>query len=122
MPIVDVQFVLPHGATLPEGAAKRLANAIGAALAVPDGGLWLRLQVVPANQFAENGDEVRSDELPVFLTVLHANPKEGAELQAEATALAKAVAETLAMPRTRVHIEYAPPGAGRVAFGGNLIH
>lgn len=121
MPIVDVHFVLPPMSAMPDGAASRLANALGTALGCKPGDLWLRLHALPASQYAENAPPEQTPELPVFVTVLRAHLKPGPELRAEALALAQVVAETLSMPRTRVHIEFAPPGAGRVAFGGDLV-
>ena len=121
MPIVDVQPVLPRGSQVPDGSAARLADALGAALGCGPATLWLRLRPLPADGYAENGPSARPADLPVFVTVLQARPKRGAELQAEALLVAETVAATLAMPRTRVHVEYAPPGAGRIAFGGTLV-
>ena len=121
MPIIDVQFVLPHGEHPPEELARTLADELGKVLRAAPGTLWLRLQVLPASRYAENSSDSTTTGLPVFVTVLHAHPKEGRELEAEARALAKQVAAAIGRPHTQVHIEYAPPGAGRVAFGGTLV-
>ena len=122
MPIVDVHWVLSPKTSLPEGTTTRLADAIGEALGTEAGHLWLRLHPVPATQYAENGVPGASTPLPVFVTVLHGWLGSQTELEAEAQALAKAVAATLVLDKSRVHIEYAPAGAGRMAFGGRLIH
>ena len=122
MPVVDIQFVLPAGRDLPEGTAAALAQALGQAMSAAPGTLWLRLHTLPASRYAENGPAAEDAELPVFVTMLQARPATGPALQAEATAVAQAVARTIGLPRTKVHIEYAPPGAGRVAFGGQLVH
>jgi hypothetical protein len=121
MPIVDIQFVLPKTALLPEGIAQSLVDRLGRVLAVPPGHLWLRLQVLPASQYAENESSVSEPELPIFVTVMHAKSPSGKALEEEAMAVAQAVAEVVAKGRTQVHVEYAPSGAGRIAFGGNLV-
>lgn len=121
MPIIDIQFVLPKAEALPEGLAQDLVNRLGRALAVQPGHLWLRLQVLPASNYAENESSVAVQDLPIFVTVMHAKSPEGNALQTEAVTVAEAVAEVVARERTHVHVEYAPSGAGRIAFGGNLI-
>lgn len=42
-------------------------------------------------------------------------------LVAEVLALTQAVAACLGRPPGQVHIQYAPPGSGRQAFGGTLV-
>lgn len=121
MPIIDVQFVLPQGEHPPDDLAKTLAHELGRVLRATPGSLWLRLQVLPASRYAENSDPSAEPELPVFVTVLHAHPKQGQELEAEAQAIAKQVSESIGRPHTQVHVEYAAPAAGRVAFGGTLV-
>lgn len=71
--------------------------------------------------YAENGASIEGNDLPVFVQVLHADwPTEEARVQ-EATALAAAIAICLGRQPERVHVEYAPPGRGRIAFGGKLV-
>jgi hypothetical protein len=121
MPIVDIQFVLPKAESLPEGLAQSLVDRLGHTLSVQPGRLWLRLQVLPASQYAENESSIPEHDLPVFVTVIHAKSPTGSALEAEALSVAQAVAEVLAKRRTQIHVEYAPSGAGRIAFGGHLI-
>ena len=121
MPIIDVQFVLPKSESLPEGLAQTLVDRLGHVLAVKPGSLWLRIQVLPASQYAENESSTPEPDLPVFVTVMHAKSPKGKALESEAIAVAQAVAEAVAKRRTQVHVEYAPSGAGRIAFGGNLV-
>ena len=121
MPIIDVQFVLPRAETLPEGLAQDLVNRLGKVLSVQPGHLWLRLQVLPASNYAENESSVSDHDLPIFVTVMHAKSPTGKALESEAVTVAQAVAEVIAKDRTQIHVEYAPSGAGRIAFGGNLV-
>ena len=115
MPIVDVQIVGPSLAT-----AEVLAGAIGDALKMPPGRVWLRLHPMAEDRYAENGGVLQGP-LPVFVSVLHARLPVGEALQAELAALTQAVASATGRPVARVHVEYAPAGAGRMAFGGRLV-
>ncbi len=121
MPVIDIQIILAQGEQLRSDLAAELANKLGQVLNAAPGQLWLRLQTLPSSNYAENNDPA-SKGLPVFVTVMHAQAKAAEAMQTEAVALAQAVSGVLARARTHVHIEYAPPGAGRVAFGGSLIH
>jgi phenylpyruvate tautomerase PptA (4-oxalocrotonate tautomerase family) len=119
MPIVDVQVVVEAGKAAPEGAAKALANTLAQVLQTEPGRVWVRLEQLAAENYAENGEGERV--LPVFVKVLHADLPPTAALAAQALAMAQAVAACLSRNSGQVHIEYAPPGRGRVAFGGKLL-
>lgn len=121
MPIVDVQVIAGAGEAARTSLARELADAIGAALAAPAGRVWVRLTWIPARDYAENGCELGEGETPVFVTVLHADPPEGEARATEASAIASAVAACLGRAVGWVHVEYAPAGRGRVAFGGTLV-
>jgi phenylpyruvate tautomerase PptA (4-oxalocrotonate tautomerase family) len=121
MPIIDVELVVGERATAPAGLAQRLADAAARVLDAPPGSLWVRLRELPAGNYAENATELAAGELPAFVTVLHARPPTGPALAAEAKALGIAVAECLGVLPERVHVEYAPAGYGRIAFGGDLV-
>lgn len=115
MPIVDIRCV---GAPVP--AADALADVIGDALHLPPGRVWVRFHPLPAEHYAENGGPLQGA-LPVFVTILHARPPTGEALKAEVAALTQAVAGVCGRPAQRVHVEYAPAAAGRIAFGGRLV-
>ena len=117
MPIVDIHWVgvLPASA---DDLAGGLADAIGDALQQPPGRVWVRMH--PVAHYAENGVP-RVGAPPVFVTLLHARPPAGEALKAEVAAVTAAVAAASGRPPERVHLEYAAPGAGRVAFGGRLV-
>ncbi len=121
MPILDVQLVLPEGAPLPAGLAAAIADAAGALLNAPAGRVWVRLSVLPAGHYAENGVAPADLPRPVFVTVMHADLPGAEGLAAQAWALADAVASVVGCDAGGVHIEFAPPGRGRVAFGGRLL-
>lgn len=120
MPIVDLQVVQPPSQAFENGLAQRLADAIGRCLDAEPGRVWVRLQALASGHYAENGSPLQDGEWPVFVTVLLGDRPAADALAAQAAALAAAVAEVLARPVGRVHVEYAPPGRGRLAFGGRL--
>ncbi len=118
MPIVDIEFV---GSAAPRPDAQRLADALGRALATPAGTTWVRVRELPRANYAENESALADDELPVFMTVLHAHLSEGAARKTEVELLTLTLATALDISPTRVHIQYAAAGAGRQAFGGQLV-
>jgi phenylpyruvate tautomerase PptA (4-oxalocrotonate tautomerase family) len=121
MPIIDVEIVIAPRAALPAGLAQALADAAGRMLDAPAGRVWVRLRTLDATQYAENGEPHEPDGLPVFVTVLHARMPAMPELAAEARSLGTAIAACVGTRPDRVHVEYAPPGSGRIAFGGTLV-
>lgn len=119
MPIIDAQLVVEDGATVPDGTAKAIAEALAKVFGAAPGRVWVRVEALPESRYAENGNTERV--LPVFLRVLHAEDCAPELLAAQAAAIAQAVGACLGRAPAVVHIEYAPPGRGRVAFGGNLL-
>lgn len=121
MPIVDVLVVqgAEGAASLP--SARALADALGRAFGAPPGRVWVRLATLAPDDYAENGVAAADTPAPVFVTLLHARPPEGEARAIEAMAVATAVAQACARDVALVHVEYAPAGHGRVAFGGRLV-
>jgi hypothetical protein len=108
----------------PPGAddlASRTADDPAKAQAVPEGRLWVRVHALPPSPYAENGAVQAAGELPVFVDVLLGSLPAPDELARHALAVASAVSGAVQRPRERVHVEYAPAGRGRVAFGGHLV-
>ena len=120
MPIVDVRLVSRKGASLKPNLARAIADAVGAALELPPGRVWVRLSAIAEHEYAENGTPDTEAPAPVFVSVLHAILPPQPALEAEAKLLAATIAGIVGAGAEHVHIEYAPPGKGRVAFGGNL--
>lgn len=121
MPMLDVLLVLAPGAALPGGLAQAVADAAGRTLAADPGRVWVRLESLSSTAYAENEATVAADDLPAFVRLLHAHPPAGAAAAAEVLALTQALAPVLQRPAERVHVEYAPAGAGRMAFGGRFV-
>ena len=103
-----------------DGLAQRLADAIGDTLGSQPQGTWVKLRVIPTDDFAENGGG-DPGVAPVFVSILRREPPTGDDLRTEIAALTTAVADTCARPPGNVHITYRPAAAGRQAFGGNLV-
>ena len=121
MPIVALRLVLAPGATTPHGLPQRVANELGKVFACGPGQVWVQLSTLPATEYAENLVAMGEDELPVFVTLLHADLPQSAVRAVEALRVCEAIALCLSRPVERVHLEYAPPGRGRLAFGGKLL-
>lgn len=121
MPMVDIELVCETPSDAGAVSTRALADALGEVFRSPPGRTWVRLRVLRATAYAENGVDAAVSGLPVFVTVLHAHPPTGPALADEALAVTAAVAGCLARPPERVHVQYAPPGAGRQAFGGQLV-
>lgn len=117
VPILDLLLVAD---TVPPALAQAVADAAAGVLGAGPGRVWVRLHLLPPAHYAENGVAAPSP-LPVFVTLLHAHPPEGAARAAEVQALVAVLAPLLQRPSERVHIEYAAAGAGRIAFGGRLV-
>ena len=121
MPIVDVEIVCEAAQAAGKVSASALADALGQAFGGAPGQTWVRLRLLDRMAYAESGVSPVAGDGPVFVTVLHARLPEGAALQAELTAVTQAVARSVGRAADSVHVQYAPPGAGRQAFGGRLV-
>ena len=121
MPIVDIQIVAAPAQTQVSPPTQALADALGRVFDTAPGRTWVRVHALPSSQYAENDCALGEDELPVFVTLLHArSPRDNARAS-EARAVTEAVAQVLHVANERVHVQYAPDGAGRQAFGRLLV-
>ena len=121
MPIVALQLVLAPGSTIPHGLPQRVANELGEVFTCGPGQVWVQLSTLAATEYAENLVAMGEDELPAFVTLLHADLLPSEVRASEALRVCQAIARCLGRPVERVHLEYAPSGRGRVAFGGKLL-
>ena len=119
MPIIKALLVISEHEAVPEGMAQGIASAAAQVFGSAPGRVWVTVQHLPAGSYAENS--VASPPNPVFIEVLHADLSASDVLASEAKALAEAIAACLGRSPELVHIEYAAPGRGRVAFGGKLL-
>ena len=121
MPIIDIELVCEAESDSSVVTARALAEALGQVFGSPPGRAWVRLHLLASGAYAENGVTVEASELPAFVTILHSHPPSGAVLVAEAAAVTDAVAKCISRRPERVHVQYAPAGAGRQAFGGRIV-
>ena len=122
MPIIDIELVCSSDAEFRAVSAAALANALGEALHTEPGRVWVRLRLLKSTCYAENSSALSETELPTFVTVQHAVLPVGAALAAEAKLLTDVIANAMGRSGARVHVQYAPPGADRQAFGGRFVH
>lgn len=120
MPIVDVEIVARDEGVVPSRAASTLADALGLLFGAPRGHVWARLRYLPVDRYAENGGAIEPEDWPVFVSVLHARLPEVSVLATEAAEIARVVADVVGRLASQVHVQYLPPAAGRIAFGGVL--
>jgi phenylpyruvate tautomerase PptA (4-oxalocrotonate tautomerase family) len=121
MPVIDIVLVAEQRSTSPAGFAQALADGLGRALGASPGQVWTRLRLLASDCYAENEVVQESADLPVFVTVLRRALPEGPALLAEIAAVTRTVAEVTGRSAAQVHVEYAPAGRGRLAFGGQLV-
>ena len=121
MPIVDVLVVCKTPEQVRSVSAQALADSLGQVFESAPGHTWVRTQTTAATGYAENGVRLADSELPAFVTVTHSHLPESEALAIEARAVTAAVAKCIGRTNEFVHVQYAPPGAGRQAFGGKLV-
>jgi len=121
MPILDIEIVASNSTLeLPADLTQSLADTIAQVFGTPQGTVWVKVRVIPSEQYAEdNGTPLGV--YPVFVTVLKSSVPEGSALKNEIAQLTQIIAKVLNRPDTNVHIFYQPDGTGRVAFGGKLV-
>ena len=124
MPIVDIELVCQSEAAFRTVSASALADALGNALGTAAGRTWVRLRYLDRQAYAENlvsFAAMNIDDLPVFVTVLAAHSPAMPALRDEVLKITEVVATCVGRSSQRVHVQYAPPAAGRQAFGGTLV-
>lgn len=121
MPIVTLQLVADAAPDLPHGTVQQLADALGVLFDSPPGSTWVRLTHLPSAHYAENDTALDTNVHPVFVEVLKRTLDAPDVLATQANAIARLIADRLNRPSEHVHVLYLPPGAGRVAFGGQLV-
>lgn len=121
MPILDIEIVASDSTPyLSADLTQSLADATAQVFDSPPGSVWVKLRIIPSAGYAENGG-VPEGVHPVFVTVLKSRVLRGSVLKDEIAGLTKVVANVLGRPEENIHIIYQANGAGRTAFGGNLV-
>lgn len=120
MPILDVEMVVSQPLDQPRKLAQRIADATADLFEAGERRVWVRLRELPESHYAENGKAV-SGTLPIFIDVLKSSSDSRDIRRQESVALAELIASACDRPKEHVHVLYAPPAAGRIAFGGLLM-
>ena len=120
MPLAVIEIIggeSPVPPTLP----RQLADALGTIFGSPPETTWVRVHVVPRDAYAENGVTTPLGAHAVFVEITKRALPTADALATEAALVSTAVAQICDRPPERVHVIYEPPGAGRIAFGGELV-
>jgi phenylpyruvate tautomerase PptA (4-oxalocrotonate tautomerase family) len=120
MPILEIEMIGAPAEDIRHELAQRIADAAGGVLRSDPQETWVRLRILPADQYAENGGTAEGL-APVFVSVLRRRNPEGDDLSREVEELTSAIATACGRPKENVHVRYESPGADRQAFGGRLI-
>jgi hypothetical protein len=78
------------------------------------------MRVIPSAHYAEDHGRPLGVH-PVFVTVLKSHITDKNALEREISLLTSEIAGVLNRSETNIHIAYQTEGAGRVAFGGQLV-
>jgi phenylpyruvate tautomerase PptA (4-oxalocrotonate tautomerase family) len=115
VPIIRVTVIGDHA--LAQNAAKRLAEGAGRILNSSPGSVWVNIEQMLDDHYAENAPEWPR---PVFLHLLL---REGApSLQpGQVEALCDLAHTIFHVAAQHIHLIVEPPAAGRVYFGGSPV-
>ena len=122
MPIVDIEVLedADNPASL-DAHLQTLADRLGELFSSDAAGTWVRLRYLSRSHYAENQVAVETNVRPTFVTVLKARLPDTDALRAEAKQIAVIVGTAFDRPHANVHVLYAPPAEGRIAFAGELL-
>ena len=120
MPIVDIEIVIRANEAIPEGMVSELADELGEILHSSRGKTWVKVHLLAADQYAENGGRP-GGVFPVFVMVMKSELPSFEEMQNEVARITGVVAQICGRPSENVHVIYQPEGKGRVAFGGKIV-
>lgn len=122
MPIVNIQLVVAEDEERYAPAiVQGLADSLGEVFDADAGTTWIKMMYLDRRDYAENQARIPETVRPTFVEVLRRSLPEEDRRASEAQRIAAAVARVLSRPSENVHVIYLPAGAGRVAFGGNLV-
>lgn len=121
MPIVTIQVIAEDSnVAYDDAVVQTLADELGKVFGSGPQGTWVRCDYLPRSQYAENEADIGLMQ-PTFVEIVKSTLGSEDALAAEALKVSQVVAAVLLRPHDNCHVIYAPPGAGRIAFGGNLL-
>lgn len=116
MPIIDIELVSDE--SIDSQAVQGIADDLGPIFGAEPGRLWLRVRTLHVQHYAENQQRAP---LPVFVTVLLADPPDKEQLREQVAHITEAVSLRTRRHRENIHVVYEPSARGRIAFGGHLV-
>jgi phenylpyruvate tautomerase PptA (4-oxalocrotonate tautomerase family) len=116
MPIIDIEVVSDE--SIDPQVVQAIADDLGPVFGVEPGSARVRMRTLHVQHYAENRHLAP---LPVFVTVLVADPPQGEALREQVRYITEAVSQRTRRPRDHVHVLYEPAARGRLAFGGYLV-
>ena len=122
MPIVDVECVRSDEEVLTRSQIECLANELGDLFGRNPGTTWVKVRNLSLLSYAENGIAEEDTPEPTFVRIIKRTLPDKQGLSDEAKRIVHVVAQTLSCEAENVHVIYEPEGAGRVAFGGELVN
>jgi phenylpyruvate tautomerase PptA (4-oxalocrotonate tautomerase family) len=120
MPLIEVEIVGGEP-NLPAQVSQPLADALGTIFGSAPAQTWVRVRALPRAAYAENGVAESPGTNAVFVEITKRALPPPTELAIEAARVSTTVAQICGRPAEQVHVIYEPPGAGRIAFGGELV-
>jgi phenylpyruvate tautomerase PptA (4-oxalocrotonate tautomerase family) len=119
MPMLDVRIVgEPSGPPARgQSLARHLADMVADIIHVPANSVWITVETVPVDHYAENG-ELAPEQLPVFVKISKLKVDGAEALAPEAAALTRAFAAALGRPEAAIRIFYQV--IDRVSLGGKM--
>lgn len=119
MPILDIEIVGEPKGKSRENLARKIADAAGKVMGTGRAETWVKIKVVPADDYAENEETEKCS--PVFVSILRRDEKTTKEIEKEAGILTNAIAKSCNRPACNAHLCYEAPAVGRQTFGGRLV-
>jgi phenylpyruvate tautomerase PptA (4-oxalocrotonate tautomerase family) len=120
MPLIEIEVIGPSRLATAK-LTRQLAGALGETLGSPPASTWVRLRTLPASHYAESSTARPVGAKAIFVTITHRKLSARARLRREASEISRIVGKICHRSPEQVHVIYEPPGAGRIAFGGQLI-
>ncbi|MFT5012745.1 MAG: hypothetical protein ACI9HY_001887 [Planctomycetaceae bacterium] len=119
MRIVSIEAVLSRDKVFSREAIQQVADDLGRYWQTSTGQTWVKVRYLPSGQYAKNGSG--SVPQPTFVEVLQRQLPAQEPLVSQVSEIPQIVSEALSRRAENVHIIYLSEGAGRVAFGGELV-
>ncbi|HKE13532.1 MAG TPA: hypothetical protein VKB80_01590 [Kofleriaceae bacterium] len=121
MPMLDVRIVgEPSGPSArARSLARRLADVAADVMHSSPKSVWLTVELLPLDRYAENGDQAAPADLPVYIKISRMAVDGPDVVGPEAAALTRAFAAACGRSEKAIRIFYQV--VDRVSLGGTLV-